>query len=68
MSDVDMFKYGQLVAQVDALDKKVDKLEKNMEQLLELANKGKGGMWFGMIFLSMVSSAIGYITSIFTKH
>lgn len=63
-----MFKYGQLVAQVDALDKKVDKLEKNMEQLLELANKGKGGMWFGMIFLSMVSSAIGYITSIFTKH
>ena len=68
MSDVDMFKYGQLVAQVDALDKKVDKLERNIEQLLELANRGKGGMWFGMVFLSTVSSVIGYITSVFTKH
>ena len=68
MSDVDMFKYGQLVAQVDALDKKVDKLEKNIEQLLELANRGKGGMWFGMVFLSTVSSVIGYMTSVFTKH
>lgn len=68
MSDVDMFKYGQLVAQVDALDKKVDKLEKNIEQLLELANRGKGGMWLGMVFLSTVSSIIGYVTSVFTKH
>lgn len=68
MSDVDMFKYGQLVAQVEALDKKVDKLERNIEQLLELANKGKGGMWFGMVFLSAVSSAVGYITSVFIKH
>ncbi len=68
MSDVDMFKYGQLVAQVDALDKKVDKLEKNIEQLLELANRGKGGMWLGMVFLSTVSSVIGYVTSVFTKH
>jgi hypothetical protein len=68
MSDVDMFKYGQLVAQVEALDKKVDKLERNIEQLLELANRGKGGMWFGMVFLSTVSSVIGYITSVFVKH
>ncbi len=68
MSDVDMFKYGQLVAQVEALDKKVDKLERNIEQLLELANRGKGGMWFGMVFLSTVSSVIGYVTSVFVKH
>ena len=61
MSDVDMFKYGQLVAQVEALDKKVDKLEKNMEQLLELANRGKGGMWMGMAFVSGISSVVGYL-------
>ena len=52
MSEVDLFKYGQLVAQVDSLDKKVDKLESKIEELLELANKGKGGMWFGMVFVS----------------
>lgn len=68
MSEVDMFKYGQLVAQVEALDKKVDKLEKNMEELLELANKGKGGMWMGMVFVSAVSAVTGYITNLFTKN
>lgn len=68
MSDVDMFKYGQLVAQVDSLDKKVDKLEGKIEELLELANKGKGGMWFGMVFVSAASAVSGYLTHIFTKN
>ena len=68
MSDVDMFKYGQLVAQVDSLDKKVDKLEGKIEELIELANKGKGGMWFGMAFISTVSAASGYLTHLFTKN
>jgi hypothetical protein len=68
MSEVDLFKYGQLVAQVDSLDKKVDKLESKIEELLELANKGKGGMWFGMVFVSAISAASGYLTHIFTKN
>lgn len=68
MSDVDMFKYGQLVAQVDALDKKVDSMDKDLKELLALANKGRGGMWFGMVFVSAVSAASGYLTHIFTKN
>ena len=67
MSDVDMFKYGQLVAQVEALDKKVDKLERNMEALLELANKSKGGMWMGMAVVSSVSSIVGYFAHLINK-
>ena len=67
MSDVDMFKYGQLVAQVDTLDKKVDKLEKNIEELLELANRGRGGFWAGMALVSAISSAIGYFSNFFHK-
>lgn len=62
MSEVDMFKYGQLVNQVDSLDKKVDKLEGKIEELLALANKGRGGFWMGMTFISFVSSAAGYFT------
>lgn len=65
MSDVDMFKYGQLVAQVESLEKKVDKLEKSIEQLLELANRGKGGMWMGMVFVSSISSIVGYLLHFF---
>lgn len=68
MSDVDMFKYGQLVAQVEAMDKKVDAMDKDLKELLALANKGRGGMWFGMVFVSAVSAASGYITHIFTKN
>jgi len=68
MSDVDMFKYGQLVAQVDALDKKVDSMDKDLKELLALANKGRGGMWFGMVFISAVSAASGYLTHLFTKN
>ena len=67
MSDVDMFKYGQLVAQVESLDKKVDKLEGKIEELLELANKGKGGFWAGIALVSAVSSAIGYFSNFFHK-
>jgi len=63
-----MFKYGQLVAQVDALDKKVDSMDKDLKELLALANKGRGGMWFGMVFVSAVSAVSGYITHIFTKN
>jgi hypothetical protein len=58
----DMFQYGQLVANVDALEKKIDKLEESVCQLVELANKSKGGFWVGMMVVSAVSSCIGYLT------
>jgi len=68
VADVDLFKYGQLVAQVDSLDKKVDKLESKIEELLELANKGKGGMWFGMMFISSISALSGYLINLVNKN
>ena len=60
--EFDMFQYGQLVATVDALEKKIDKLEASMEQLLELANRSKGGLWTGMLIVSAISTIVGYIT------
>ena len=45
---IDMFQYGQLVANVDALEKKIDKLEVSVCQLIEIANKSKGGFMMGM--------------------
>ena len=62
MSDIDLVKYGQLWQKVDDLSSKVDKLEKGMEELLELANKSKGGFWVGMAIVSAISSVIGYLT------
>jgi hypothetical protein len=58
----DPYKYGKLVAQVEAMEKKIDKLEQGMEELLALANKGRGGFWMGMVVVSAISSLVGYIT------
>lgn len=58
---VDLYKYGKLVAQVEAMEKKIDKLEVGMEELLALANKSKGGFWAGMMVVSAISSFVGFI-------
>ena len=53
--EIDPVKYGQLV-------EKVDKLESGMEELLALANKGRGGFWVGMMIVSSLSAIVGYVT------
>jgi hypothetical protein len=58
---IDLYKYGKLVATVESLEKKVDKLEAGMEELLELANKGRGGFWAGMAVVSAISSIVGFV-------
>jgi hypothetical protein len=63
---VDLYKYGKLVAQVEAMEKKIDKLESGMEELLELANKSKGGFWMGMVIASIIGGVITFITSHWT--
>lgn len=60
---IDPYKYGKLVAQVESMEKKIDKLESNMEELLELANRSKGGFWMGMTIASMVGGLVTYITN-----
>ena len=57
----DMFKFGGLVNQVENLQLKVDKLEEGMEELLALANKGRGGFWVGMMVVSGISSIVGFV-------
>lgn len=66
-NSVDLYKYGKLVAQVEAMEKKIDKLESGMEELLELANKSKGGFWMGMVIASGVGGLITFITSHWNK-
>lgn len=63
---VDLYKYGKLVAQVESMEKKIDKLEVNMEELLELANRGKGGFWMGMTIASIVGGIVTFLTSHWT--
>ena len=64
--EIDPVRYGQLWEKVDTLTNKVDKLEAGMEELLELANKGRGGFWAGMAVVSAFSTFIGFISHYIT--
>ena len=60
-SEIDLVKYGVLWQKVQDMDKKVDKMERNVEELLALANKGRGGFWMGMTIASSVGAAVAWI-------
>lgn len=67
MSDIDLVKYGVLWQKVESMEAKIDKMEAQLETLIELANKGRGGFWMGMAFVSAISSVLGYITHYWAK-
>ena len=74
MADIDLVKYGVLWQKVedyerrfDDMDKKMSKMEAQLEQLVALANQGRGGFWAGMALVSAISSAMGYVSHWFSK-
>jgi hypothetical protein len=42
-------------------------MEIQLDTLIELANKGRGGFWMGMALVSGVSSIFGYISHYWSK-
>lgn len=66
-AEIDPVKYGVLWERVQNMDKKIDKMESQIEQLLELANRGKGGLWFGMTIVSFMSAVIGFAIAWFKR-
>jgi len=67
IGEIDPVKYGVLWQKVQDMDKKMDKVEHQLEELVALANKGRGGLWFGMTMVSGASALIGYMLNYF-KH
>ena len=66
--EIDPVKYGVLWQKVedyerrfDELNGKIDKMEGQLEQLVALANKSRGGFWVGMLIASAVSGAVGFV-------
>ena len=66
-NEIDLVKYGVLWQKVQDMDKKMDKVERQLEELVALANKGRGGLWFGMTLVSGASALVGYMLNYF-KH
>jgi hypothetical protein len=61
----DMFKFGSLVNQVETLQHKVDAMDKDIKELLQLANQSRGGFWMGMAIVSAISGIISFFAGIY---
>ena len=61
MSDIDARDFGKLEAQVEALQAEVHSLAQDVKELLELANKSRGGFWMGMTIASMAGGVITFV-------
>jgi hypothetical protein len=67
MAAIDPVQYGRLLASVEHQERQLNELRGNLEarmltmsaqiqELLEMANKSKGGLWVGMSFAGVISS------------
>jgi len=65
--EIDLVKYGVLWQKVESMEAKIDKMEAQLETLIALANKGRGGFWMGMVFVSAISSVVGYVSHLFGR-
>ncbi len=68
LDNFDMFKFGGLVKQVETLQTQVNAMDKDIKQLLAMANQSKGGLWAGMAIASFMGGVVTYITSWFTHR
>jgi predicted HTH transcriptional regulator len=69
--EFDPVKYGVLWQKVESYEKefkeiakKQDKMEEQLEELIALANKSRGGFWMGMAIVSAVSGFISFIAGL----
>lgn len=74
-TNFDPVKYGVLWQKVedyerrfDQMSRKMDKMESQLEQLVAMANQGRGGFWAGMAFVSFISSVVTYATGWLKGH
>lgn len=59
---------GILWERVREMDRKLSKMEKQIDHLVALVNRGKGGLWFGMTVIAVLSSLAGFMGAIFKGH
>ena len=66
MSEIDPIKVGVMWQKLETMEREVSELRDDVKTLLEMANKSKGGLWAGMLFVSAISSFVGFISHYFT--
>ena len=68
MKDIDPYEIGRLTAEVQQLKQSQAIMEKDLKELLALANKSKGGLWAGMAIASFVGGIIAFLLKGWIDH
>lgn len=68
MKDIDPYEIGRLTAEVQQLKQSQAIMEKDLKELLALANKSKGGFWVGMSIASFVGGVIAFLLKGWIDH
>ena len=63
MEEINLVEYGKLCQKVDNVSEKMISLEKTIMELKSLIDKSKGGFWVAIGSISLISSAVGGLTS-----
>ena len=65
--EIDPVKYGVLWQKVEdyerqlsEVNKKMDKMEAQLDKLIGMADQSRGGFWAGMMIVSALSSLVGW--------
>ena len=58
MTEINPVEFGKMKEQINHLQHTQDELQKDMKEMLALANKSKGGFWMGMGIASFVGGLI----------
>jgi hypothetical protein len=64
-NQIDLMQYGVLWQRVQDMDKKIDKMESQLEELVNLANKSRGAFWVGMSMASIAGGIVGWVFNFF---
>lgn len=58
MNEINPVEFGKMKEQIEHLQKGQDELNKDMKEMLALANQGRGGFWAGIAIASFITSII----------
>lgn len=63
MTEIDPREFGRLEAEVTSLRNQVTAMQADIKTLLEMANRGKGGLWAGMTLASAFGGAVSWVAT-----
>jgi hypothetical protein len=69
---IDLVKYGAMWQRVqdyerrfEDMDKKLDRMDAHITELMAMANKSKGGLWAGMAIASALGAVVTWFVALF---